>query len=139
MHILYKGTTVRDQEELSHSYYKEASQPSALNKIFTEITCYRGSVKNPQWTDEEPGKQFLHVDSPPRLIVMIVLLLDYFSTLCTIQADTSRVTKRQQTGSNGKFYQQDFRVVLSCGQTELTAQISWMENVSIAQFPLIDA
>ncbi|KAI0086044.1 hypothetical protein BDY19DRAFT_376420 [Irpex rosettiformis] len=105
--ILNKGTRVRDKEELSHSFYKEASQPSALNKIFADITCYRGLAKDPQWTDEEP---------------------DYFSTLCTIQADTSRVTKHKQFGSDGVYYKQDFKVVLSCGQTELKAQISWMEN-----------
>lgn len=54
----------------------------------------------------------------------------YFSTLCTVYADTSRVVKHQHFGSNGVYYQQEFKVVLSCGQTELKAQISWVENVS---------
>ncbi len=56
---------------------------------------------------------------------------DYFSVLCTVHADTSQVAKRKQFGIKGAFYQQDFKVFLLCGQTEMKAQISWMENVSI--------
>lgn len=51
-----QGTKVRDQEELSHDYVQEATQSSALNKIFTNITCYRGAVKDPKWIDEEPSE-----------------------------------------------------------------------------------
>lgn len=57
---------------------------------------------------------------------------DAFSTLCTIHADTSKVVKQKHLGSNGIYYTQIFDIVLSCGLTEMKAQISWMENVRFA-------
>ncbi|KAI0701306.1 hypothetical protein BC835DRAFT_1404545 [Cytidiella melzeri] len=105
--ILKKGTRVQDQQELSRPYFREATHPSALAQICEVMTCYRGSVRDPRWADEEP---------------------DFFTTLCTINADTSHVVKRKQRGTNGVFYQQEFNVVLSCGQTEMKAQIRWVEN-----------
>ena len=46
-------------------------------------------------------------------------------------ADTSKVAKRRQLGSKGYYYQQNFKVVLSCGLTEMKAQIKWEEDVRI--------
>ena len=55
--------------------------------------------------------------------------------MCIIHADTSRVAKQRLLGTNGAYYYtQDFDIVLSCGLTEMKAQISWTENVSIAGF-----
>ncbi|KAI0918923.1 hypothetical protein AcV5_001979, partial [Taiwanofungus camphoratus] len=105
--ILPKGTRMHDDEEVAHSFFKEASQKSALNKISSEITCYRGTSKDPHWTDIEA---------------------EMFSTLCTVYADTSRVVKRKQHGSKGVYYSLDYKVVLLCGLTELKAHISWIEN-----------
>ncbi|OSX61856.1 hypothetical protein POSPLADRAFT_1145484 [Postia placenta MAD-698-R-SB12] len=106
--ILAKGTRIREDEEVSHGYYKEAREAVTLNRITAEITCYRGRSKEPCWTDIEP---------------------EMYSTLCTVHADTSRVLKVMQHGENGIYYTQDYKVVLLCGTTELKAQISWMEDV----------
>lgn len=58
-------------------------------------------------------------------------LIDCFTTLCTIYADTSRVVKTPRVGRNGIHYAQAFDIVLMCGLTELQAQIRWEEDVSI--------
>ncbi|KIP11255.1 hypothetical protein PHLGIDRAFT_114660 [Phlebiopsis gigantea 11061_1 CR5-6] len=106
--ILAKGTSVREQDEVfSQNFYKEASTPSALNKISTTIVSYRGSVKNPKWADAEP---------------------EQFTTLCTVFADTTAVKKEKKQRGGSVFYTFDFRVVLQCGLTELKAQISWTEG-----------
>jgi hypothetical protein len=55
-----------------------------------------------------------------------------FSTLCTVQADLSQMTKtmKPQRGRGGvQFFKQDFSVVLLFGLTELKAHLSWMDNV----------
>ncbi|KAI0941758.1 hypothetical protein AcW1_003559 [Taiwanofungus camphoratus] len=54
-----QGTRMHDDEEVAHSFFKEASQKSALNKISSEITCYRGTSKDPHWTDIE-AEMFSH-------------------------------------------------------------------------------
>ncbi|KAI0338760.1 hypothetical protein BDW22DRAFT_1337232 [Trametopsis cervina] len=105
--MLIKGTRMRDQEEVSFPFFQETPSASLLNSISADITCYRGAAKEPRWTDEEPER---------------------FSTLCTVRADTSRVIRRKKQGPNGTYYQQAYKIVLSCGLTEMKAQISWMEE-----------
>ena len=56
--------------------------------------------------------------------------IELYTVLCTVSADTSKVKKVPRKGPNGPYYQQEFKVVLFCGQTELQAQISWQEGVS---------
>ncbi|KAF9234834.1 hypothetical protein BU15DRAFT_78667 [Melanogaster broomeanus] len=54
-----------------------------------------------------------------------------FSNLCTVHADTSRVSRTlsPRRGFAGlQFYRQQFSIVLMFGLTELQAQISWMEG-----------
>ncbi|THG93264.1 hypothetical protein EW026_g7931 [Hermanssonia centrifuga] len=71
------------------------------------IICYRGGLKQPKWTDKEK---------------------DLFSTLCTIRADTSRVVKYKRQGTRGNYFQQDYKILLLCGLTEMKAQLSWIEQ-----------
>jgi len=55
----------------------------------------------------------------------------FFSTLCTVQADLSQMTRAMKPcrGARGaQFYKQEFSVVLLFGLTELKAHISWMDN-----------
>jgi hypothetical protein len=55
-----------------------------------------------------------------------------FSTLCTVTADTSQMAEGLSPSydSDGvRYYITNFKVVLLFGLTELTAQISWIENV----------
>jgi hypothetical protein len=57
-----------------------------------------------------------------------------FTTLCTVTADTSQMagTLEPTRGlADIKYYHQEFDVILQFGLTELKAQISWMEKVSI--------
>jgi hypothetical protein len=59
-------------------------------------------------------------------------IVDMYSTLCYIEADTSRVCKAltPQRTPKGTYYKMEFDIILSFGLTELTGQIAWKENVS---------
>ncbi|CCM04651.1 uncharacterized protein FIBRA_06835 [Fibroporia radiculosa] len=105
--LLSRGGRIHENGEVYQELYKEAREKTALNKISTEITCYRGKSKNPGWLDTEP---------------------EMFSCLCTVHADTSRILRIKRNGPKGTYFSQEFKVVLLCGLTELKAQISWMEN-----------
>ncbi|TFK80413.1 hypothetical protein K466DRAFT_532982 [Polyporus arcularius HHB13444] len=107
--ILTKGTRVREHQEISSSFCREAQarQKKKLNNISTSITCYKGRLSDPQWMDVES---------------------EMFTPLCTIHADTSKVARTPRAGSQGNYYVQAFNVVLQCGLTEMKAQISWTED-----------
>lgn len=67
------------------------------------------------------------------LVTLIIRsLLECFTSLCTVFADTSAVKRTPKRGLLGTtYYTQSFDIVLMCGLTELQAQIRWKENVSI--------
>ncbi|PCH36693.1 hypothetical protein WOLCODRAFT_82535 [Wolfiporia cocos MD-104 SS10] len=106
--LLSKGTRVHDNDEVYREFYKEASDVSMLNRLTSQIICYRGRNKEPRWTDTEPTM---------------------FSSLCTVVVDTSKVCKNIHFGPVGCYYSQKFKVILLCG-LELKAQIAWTEDVS---------
>lgn len=59
-------------------------------------------------------------------------LVECFTSLCTVFADTSAVARTPKRGRLGTtYYTQAFDLVLMCGLTELQAQIRWKENVSV--------
>ncbi|KAI0704722.1 hypothetical protein C8Q76DRAFT_631038 [Earliella scabrosa] len=105
--IIKKGLRVRDNDEVSQPYNIEARNPKTLSSIVQDVLCYRGKEFRPRWVDVEP---------------------ELYTPLCTVYADTSKVAYHPQTGPDGLYYVQDFRLVLLCGMTELRAQLSWMEN-----------
>ncbi|GBE79274.1 hypothetical protein SCP_0204720 [Sparassis crispa] len=105
--LLQKGMRMHDSDEVIHSFVKEAHEASLLDKISSEITCYRGKSKTPCWMDVEPER---------------------FSVLCTVYADISDVVKTENWGSNSMYYSQEFKIVLLCDLTELKAQLCWSEN-----------
>ncbi|KAF7362767.1 hypothetical protein MVEN_00626400 [Mycena venus] len=114
--ILKRGIQVCETKEFRESYTRHNADPTGLDRFSTELYAYRGRG-DPQWLDVDP---------------------DLYQVVCTIQADTSRLTKypnyrRGASASivpNSMFYELKFDVVLSFGLTELKAQIAWMENAS---------
>nr|VWO95521.1 Zn(2)-C6 fungal-type domain-containing protein [Ganoderma boninense] len=52
--ILQKGTRVREGEEISESFMKEAHQPSALNNVSSVVIVYQ-EADPPEWVDVKPG------------------------------------------------------------------------------------
>jgi hypothetical protein len=57
-----------------------------------------------------------------------------FSTLCTVTADTRQMAKTLKPCrgvDGGQYYRFDHNIILLFGLTELKAQISWMEDVSV--------
>ncbi|KAI0750425.1 hypothetical protein C8Q74DRAFT_1374012 [Fomes fomentarius] len=101
------GTRVRENEEISQPYNIEAHDPKTLSSIVQDVLCYRGKEATPRWVDVEP---------------------ELYTPLCTIYADTSKVERVPQSGPNGLYYTQHFKILLLCGMTELQAQISWVEK-----------
>ncbi|KAH9940109.1 uncharacterized protein BXZ73DRAFT_43141 [Epithele typhae] len=105
-----QGQSMREAEEVFQSYQQSSFDASTLDSITCKVLCYQGMKAKPRWTDTEP-KLFVH--------------------LCSVHADTSKVTQRPMQGPKGTYYEQEYDVILLCGLTELQAQIRWMENVSI--------
>ncbi|TBU27625.1 hypothetical protein BD311DRAFT_778837 [Dichomitus squalens] len=64
-----------------------------LDSIVVDVLCYRGRSAQPKWVDN-------------------------YTPICTVSADTSRVSK------------QKFKIVLLCSSTELRAQIGWVDGIS---------
>lgn len=52
-----------------------------------------------------------------------------YSTLCNI-VDNGQLVNIAKSWSNGSYYTIEYEIVLAFGLTELTAQYTWMENVS---------
>ncbi|EED83543.1 predicted protein [Postia placenta Mad-698-R] len=105
--LLSRGSQVHGNHEVYRDMFVESRKKADLKTVKSIVTCYRGKLANPNWTDVEP---------------------EMFSTLCTVHADTSRVQKVKKKGPKGPYFTQTYRVVLLCGLTELKAQISWIEN-----------
>ncbi|KAG6332938.1 hypothetical protein ID866_6154 [Astraeus odoratus] len=104
------GTTISETKEFRKDYIVECAERTTCDTVATEIVCYRGDSLNPQWADLEPAM---------------------FSNLCTVHADTSKVSKTlsPRRGFAGmQYYRQQFGIILKFGLTELEAQISWKED-----------
>jgi len=74
------------------------------------ITSYRGSLDQPIWMDSER---------------------DQFSTLCTVRADITKLAKSlspKRSAEGSLYFALEIKIILLFGLTELTAQVSWMEN-----------
>ncbi|KAI0086059.1 hypothetical protein BDY19DRAFT_895433 [Irpex rosettiformis] len=114
--VIDHGTRTYEEQELSISLKKLSDSP--IKRVTTQILCYRGSCDNPRWLDEGP---------------------EYFSPLCSVYADVPFDKSQKKTGTVAEavFYEKIFKVILLCGSTELKAQISWEEDVSIVCFPIL--
>jgi hypothetical protein len=61
--------------------------------------------------------------------------IENFTTLCTLVADISRVSKKPVKNANGTtYFTLDYDVVLNFGLSELQAQLRWWEGVSTFKF-----
>ncbi|KAI0783018.1 hypothetical protein C8Q75DRAFT_811243 [Abortiporus biennis] len=105
---LVKGTPMREGTEVFVNLHREAHRKNQLHFITADLIAYRGYSNDPRWVDVEPN---------------------LFSTLCTVEADTSKVPKIAIHGPRGITYHNiAFKLVLICGLTEMKAQISWMHD-----------
>ncbi|KAI5991132.1 hypothetical protein EDD15DRAFT_2369021 [Pisolithus albus] len=109
--ILLRGTAVSEEQEFREPFYQENADLSACKSLGVDIIAYRGALQNPLWMDKEK---------------------ESFTRLCTIFADTSKITSslqpHPQANGRGFYYIVNFDVVMLFGLTELKAQISWLEN-----------
>ncbi|TBU36898.1 hypothetical protein BD309DRAFT_1084974 [Dichomitus squalens] len=127
--MLKKGTSMRDNEEISHPYNIEARNLRNLDSIIVDVLCYRGRSAQPKWVDVEPGKSDLYSDiGGPCANAIPCAPPEYYTPICTVSADTSRVSKVARNGPDGLYYLQEFKIVLLCNSTELQAQIGWVDG-----------
>jgi hypothetical protein len=107
MTVLPKDTQVSESKEFTtrlHTVFTDSKK----SRIENDVTCYRGTLKDPKWMDVER---------------------DQFTTLCTLVADISRVPKVPVKNINGStYYSVDYDVILNFGLTELQAQLRWWES-----------
>ncbi|GJE96029.1 heat shock protein 70 family protein [Phanerochaete sordida] len=102
-----KGARIKDDAEIRFNFFRESTRSRGLKRISAEITAYRGEGTAPRWVDIAP---------------------DLFVPLCEVRADMSGVKREEKQGPHGSYYTQDYDIVILCGQTELKAQICWIEN-----------
>ncbi|KAG1846557.1 hypothetical protein DFJ58DRAFT_747163 [Suillus subalutaceus] len=81
----------------------------------SELLCYQGALREPEWLDSDRSS---------------------FTTLCTITADLSEVSKTlrplKSTLDQSKYYKIEYDVVILFGHTELKAQICWKYKVRLS-------
>ncbi|KAF9262587.1 hypothetical protein L218DRAFT_960047 [Marasmius fiardii PR-910] len=106
--ILPKGSRVQEETEFRRSYFREATNPTALRNVSAEILCYKGYDEAPGWLDINPKK---------------------FPVLCNIEATISEkdnLIKQFHDPLTGRtWHEAHYDVVLLFGLTELQAQICW--------------
>ncbi len=62
------------------------------------------------------------------------ILLDKYTTFCTVEADLTSVPRRKKKNTQGGiYYEVDWEVVLFFGLTEIKAQIAW-KDTEVMQF-----
>ncbi|EED83869.1 predicted protein [Postia placenta Mad-698-R] len=97
---------------------KDAFQVVLPKTVCASVSCYTGQLNHPRWTDLEPA-------------LTRATSSEAFTSLCTVEGDTSLVPHVPKDGPNGVYYTQDFHLILSFGLTELKAQLSWRENLTV--------
>ncbi|KAI5115029.1 hypothetical protein M0805_009482, partial [Coniferiporia weirii] len=106
--VLRKGTAVSKETEFRQSFFVEKTDFDALGSMSINLLVFQGSGEPPVWKDEAP-----------------------LTTLCTVTAETYNLKKLSKplTGINGQTYwTQIYDLILHFGDTELKAQIAWIEN-----------
>lgn len=99
-----------------------------MNNIRIPIVCFRGIRDDPRWLDEESSKLG---SSSCIFLIVTVIVLEMYSTLCHVEADLSALPKYPQTSSfdSSNYYSVSFEVVLTLGLTEDRAIIAWKQDV----------
>ncbi|PBK65414.1 hypothetical protein ARMSODRAFT_940364 [Armillaria solidipes] len=108
--ILPKGESIAETKEFRRPYFRKEQKLSDLASISQDILCYRGIRKDPRWMDVE---------------------IDNYHVLCNVTADTqeaarSLVLQRRPDGQS--YFSFDYSIILLLGETEMKAQIAWVEN-----------
>jgi hypothetical protein len=107
---------------------RDSTDANSLNQCSDVIRSYHGARDPcPEWIDEDPRMSpALNWDrsncTPP--------LSDNFSAHCKISGDLSAVPKPMIQGPNSKYHKINYNVNISFGPDEMSAHLTWEENVS---------
>ncbi|KAF8959231.1 hypothetical protein BDZ97DRAFT_1906233 [Flammula alnicola] len=121
--ILPKNTQVSETKEFKKSYFRESESKSEFKGASFSVWCYRGAVADPKWKDVDNSK--------PSFFLVIWVLRENYTKLCTIEIDLSHLplTPRSKPTGSGSYYRLDYDIVLQFGLTELKAQVAWKEHI----------
>ena len=124
-----KGTSLGEQTEIRDSFSLAESRLADFGIQTVRLMCYRGSLSDIKWVDQDPCELFsfysLH-------LVLMWSISAAFSTFCIIRADLSKATKDLITKNAGGrvYYQLDYDVIILLGLTEPQAYLGWKTRVS---------
>lgn len=130
--LIWQDTQVWETKEFRRSYCWQYKDASSVSTTHLQIYCYKGSLKQLGWIDEDPGTwntfywAWLANSCAPANCVV----------LCRVAVDgaTIRNALVGQYVASRYIYTFNFDVILLFGCTEFTAQICWKQNVGPLQF-----
>jgi hypothetical protein len=125
-----QGTQVSELREFRNPFYFVQKSRAACRTYSVKIISYKGALKEPRWLNVEQCLAFHRWSK----LTLISSNSASFSTLCTIHADLSELSRtllpQKSVLDRSDYYQVDFEVIILFGLTELKAQISWKHKVS---------
>jgi len=133
-HVLsYRMLKFRKRSNFVRDMYARPLTRATLSGYPSQFCAFEASARIlAGWMLMQVG--FL-VSSQPYHVPTSLFHPEMYSTLCTIQADTSLLSAslrpRRTRLSSISFYLMKFDIILSFGLTELKAQVCWEENVSV--------
>ncbi|KAI9572586.1 hypothetical protein HD554DRAFT_2202484 [Boletus coccyginus] len=111
----HRGARLPEEMEFQHSFSLTESDPTDFGMQVVSLVCYRGSLPDPEWVDQDPCD-----------------ISASFSTLCIICVDLSGAVKdlHKKNAFGQVYYQLDYDVIVFFGLTEIQAYLSWKTRVS---------
>ncbi|KDQ59114.1 hypothetical protein JAAARDRAFT_192659 [Jaapia argillacea MUCL 33604] len=117
--IVKKGTSIAEQREFRSSFSRVAKNVRDLRINSCQVTVYRGTNHDTQWSDVEPDK---------------------FESLGIVSADLSGLLpslSRQTSPTGSTYFKAEFDIILFFGRTELQAFIAWIEKGQEKRYALL--
>jgi len=124
-----KNTQVSETQEFKRVFTRTVPNISFNQMLVVELFCYRGDEVDPEWIDIDPS-QFSSNIKLMRIPTWVNS--GNYTSICHLHADISHLPKIPQINPFGQiFHKMEMSVILLFGLTELQAQLSWIEDVSI--------
>jgi len=123
-----QGTKVLEDREIRF-HCCSVSEDVPPQHISPKIVKYTGTLVAPEWRDIEPGRVF---SFSRHSMKSTQSRKDKFETLCRIKADLSTAPHTSKLNATGKTgYERCYDIIMLVGLTELKAQVSWIDSVTV--------
>ena len=133
--FICKNTQVPETNEIRRSHFWEFKSLSDLSSAQSYVYCYRGIVGDGAFMDTNAGKTHKKNIISSSSSFFLILHLELYSQLCTIEVDlshlwnTSNVQTKSKLSSSEVYYTVLYDLIMLFGGTEIEAQVCWKENV----------